>query len=401
MNKSKTMNTKIRALFISTTSLLLALSGDFDASAQGSLTPPGFPAPTMKTLDQVEARTPIGSAPFTITGPGSYYLTGNLSGAGITIKASNVTLDLNGFTIEGGLDDYYGILILKAQTNITVRNGTISGWQEGGVFDDVGTYNLVLERLNLSDNLLGITARGSNTVVRDCVVLSSGLEGITCRGNSTISDCVSSGNGMDGIDSAGGTLTGCTIEDNGKDGLDCSGSITVTGSTISGNDLAGIYASGSAVLVTGCIANDNGDSGIFCEGGKVADCIANNNSGNGGIFADSATVSGCVLEGNQCPGILMTGSDGEAIGNTCIGNNSGNTTGGGIYASSANSRIEGNHVTGSGYAGINVDSGTGNVIIKNSVAGNGANNYLIATGNDLGPVGTAATSFSAWANISH
>ena len=32
------------------------------AFPQGSLTPPGAPAPTMKTLDQVEALTPVDSA---------------------------------------------------------------------------------------------------------------------------------------------------------------------------------------------------------------------------------------------------------------------------------------------------------------------------------------------------
>src|SRR5438094_2967891 len=47
--------------------------------AQGSLTPPGAPAPTMKSLDQIEARTAISSAPFTINQPGSYYLTKNLN----------------------------------------------------------------------------------------------------------------------------------------------------------------------------------------------------------------------------------------------------------------------------------------------------------------------------------
>jgi hypothetical protein len=35
----------------------------------------------MKSLDQIEARTPISSAPFTISAPGSYYLTTNLTTA--------------------------------------------------------------------------------------------------------------------------------------------------------------------------------------------------------------------------------------------------------------------------------------------------------------------------------
>src|SRR5215207_11600534 len=57
--------------------------------AQGTLTPPGAPAQTMKTLDQVEPRKPISSLPFTITQPGSYYVTSNLVGVaasrGITV----------------------------------------------------------------------------------------------------------------------------------------------------------------------------------------------------------------------------------------------------------------------------------------------------------------------------
>src|SRR5438093_13648705 len=76
------------------------------AFAQGSLTPPGAPGPTMKSLDQLDAklekRTPISSAPFNITNSGSYYLTTNLNvaaGDAIAISVNGVTLDLNGFTI--------------------------------------------------------------------------------------------------------------------------------------------------------------------------------------------------------------------------------------------------------------------------------------------------------------
>src|SRR6185436_1945782 len=88
----------------------------------GDLNPPAGPVgPTMKPLSEIEPRIAISALTtpgdadslFRITQPGSYYLTGNVTGvsgkSGIGIASSGVTLDLSGFELLGVAGSANGI----------------------------------------------------------------------------------------------------------------------------------------------------------------------------------------------------------------------------------------------------------------------------------------------------
>ena len=71
MKKPKTMKTTPMQFLLTAAVLFATFNPQLSTVfAQGSLTPPGAPAPTMKTLAQIEPRMPISSAPFTISVPG-------------------------------------------------------------------------------------------------------------------------------------------------------------------------------------------------------------------------------------------------------------------------------------------------------------------------------------------
>lgn len=116
----------------------------------GPLTPPAGPiAGTMKTISEVEPRTAINAVNtpgdanslYKITQPGSYYLTGNITGVagkhGVEIAASGVTLDLNGFRLSGNSSTLDGIAITQSQgRGIIIRNGTVELWGDCGIEAD-------------------------------------------------------------------------------------------------------------------------------------------------------------------------------------------------------------------------------------------------------------------------
>jgi hypothetical protein len=169
--------------------------------AQGSLTPPGAPAPAMKSLAQIEPRTPVSSAPFTISASGSYYLTTNLTvnvGDCIRINANNVTLDLNGFTLASTQNPMGGEAIYVGQsatvTNITILNGYISGSLTNGN----GSYG----GAGFNDGIYAWSPGGYNVRVKNVTITGCRNEGILLGpgpGLSTIESCAINKVGDTGI----------------------------------------------------------------------------------------------------------------------------------------------------------------------------------------------------------
>ena len=245
---------------------------------QGSLTPPGAPGETMKSLEQVEPRTPIPSLPYTISESGSYYVTGNLSSTthGIVIETSGVTVDLMGFSLTGdGTSSYpdydYGIYV-DGSTNAVIKNLVIKGGRIGGFFE--GLYcrymnNSRIEQMVVSGNtdkgvfLNGYSGQCDGNTISDSTISENGGHGVflhgsnsgQCNGN-TITDCTISGNGDDAVTlygsgglCNGNTVANCTIGNNTGRGIDLVGTQgQCDGNTLQGNSIKGNVDRGIAIF---------------------------------------------------------------------------------------------------------------------------------------------------------
>ena len=281
--------------------------------------------------------------PESIDWPASVLLAGSLTGAagssGITVNASDVTIDLGGHTLLGVPGSFNAIeLRLKVtqgsfsqRTNVSVKNGTVCGWGDGGVdagYADNGHYR----ELRLLSNGSRVPTIGpglmcgSNSMVIGCSAMSNAGPGIAVGPNCCIRDCAVQGNGWRGI-------------------------------------------SATDAIIHDCTAYDNKDSGI-----------------NGGL---RSTIRECLAQQNRADGIVVSANC-YIVNNNCSANE-----GAGIRVNPGGqfNRIESNHVSDN-KAGIVVQGQT-NLIIRNSATHNGdfdsgtavtEVNYDLVHGNSVGPL---------------
>jgi parallel beta-helix repeat protein len=366
---------------------------EHQSSAQGNLTPPGAPAPTMKSLGQIEPRQPISSIGYNITTPGSYYVTTNLTGTtnGIVIASDNVTLDLGGFTLTGSGGLYTGIVLIGTHTNIVIRDGNITKFGVG--IDATSANDSRFERLKVYKCSNGFNA-GTNAMLADCSVTGCSY-GINTGPKAVLRHCYANNN-------TGTSVAGIWVGENSV-----IESCRATANT-------GTYVSGIIALdgttVTDCSASSNTWNGIYLGVGAVAkNCSASYNS-QGLYGSQGSVISGCSVVGNAEEGIftyygtIVTGCNADSNGtgiyvsyncqvlnNNCSKNGaSAAAKGSGIYVGGEPNRIEGNNVTDN-YYGIQVTTinGANNLIIRNSASGN-TTNYVFS-GAMAGTVVTSAT----------
>jgi len=333
----------------------------------GPLDPPDGPiTSTYKTLTEVEPRIAINDVNtpgdaynvYVVTQPGSYYLTADVVGgggkSGIDIRASNVTVDLNGFTVDGasGSGDN-GIRNSGGNGYITVRNGRVRNWQHDGInLRRATSSNFLVESVEAAFNGgQGITCE-SRSVVRGCVATNNSAEGITCNEYCVVEQCQSWNNGSNGIKVyRGSAVRDCVVHGNGMGIVLADQGCTVADCLVYNNSLQGIYAGGEC-RIAGCEVDRNWGSGIEVGSSSL-------------VVGNSVT-----FNGNEAPeaGILVKGSD-------C--------------------RVEDNNVT-SNFCGIRADF-AGSLIIRNSASGN-TTNYSIAGGNFCGTIVTSEAAMNSAAN---
>lgn len=274
---------------------------------------------------------------------------------GITINASNVTLDLGGHTITGpppagGTLD--GVRVVSNRTGVTVRNGAIRGFDEG-VGVNFGANQTTLSGLLLDGNGVGIrisTGTASNVVTGNTVVNTTQFSGLQMGGN------------------------GHVVEDN----------------TFSMGNGAGVFLSGNVNIVRGNRFNDMGQNAIsvgafpnnpgpFVNNQLIGNQVTGSSRGPGNATSISLNNgSGTRIEGNsihgrrKTPGIFVLNSAATVVAGNVLTNHA--STGVLVRGTSNGTQVFGNQSAQNSFSGISIENGPTNTLVAdNMVSSNGSN----------------------------
>jgi hypothetical protein len=345
---------------------------------QGTPAAPNWKLLSSDPLSDCESRIPINTLPFEITESGSYYLTQTIDAGGsngITITASNVTIDLNGYTlISDGSGTASAIFCNASIFNLIIRNGIISNWGGHGI-NGVSSSHCSIADLQISDCKLSGVSVGSNSRIESCTATNNLFDGINANNQGQVINCIASNNGTDGIDvNANSIVSTCVVFDNGANGIEAS-TKTEVNNCIANNNAEDGFELAAGGIVNTCNANSNGENGFdISSGSNIRNSTARANTQNGYRLNSDVLANNNSADNNILSGFLLTGND---------------------------ARLDNNHSTDNGQNGFQATL-SNNVLIRNTTSGNSATDFNITAGNTVGTIlttGTLNSNTNPFANI--
>ena len=289
---------------------------------------------------------------------------------GVVIRADDVTLDLDGHTIDGDGDEYGAGIHSAGFDGVTIEGGTVTEFEDGVRLD--GRESIV-RRLTLRANYrTGITVSGSGHRIEHNRLESNFWTGMSFGVSaSEIRDNAVSGS----FYATGGSLTDSVFRANSasvnKDGFRVIAvDSRVTRNLAVGNEGPGIVVASVRSDIDGNVALENGYDGIAINMHSHFDRIPSNR-----IRRNVARRNG---RDGISVGDPVFGSPAHSEQNTIEGNRVSRNGRHGLYlVDAADSVLERNRATGNGATGITLVLPWHNRIADNTLSENGADGIAI------------------------
>ncbi|GAB4550155.1 MAG: hypothetical protein Tsb0013_11770 [Phycisphaerales bacterium] len=298
---------------------------------QAKLQPPtGGIGGTMKTLDEIEPRTPISDrfldtqagATFVIDQPGSYYLPGDLfvgtNQIGVKVMAAPVTIDLMGHTIDGMNLSNDLIHVDPLADRVVIKNGTLRRSGERGIDSYADTVHIEMVEV-VETRRSGISLdTGRAATLRDVTVADTGTasgadrDGIRLVGPGAVRarDIDVTGAGGNGIATGSGTV------------------LTLVDAFVADTGISGVSAGDKAIVRSVRVENSNSHGIVTGADATVEDCHVDAPRGNGIQAGSRSRVEKnrvYVHEASAAPlgaGVMLIGDDAIVCHNVTNGGGS-------------------------------------------------------------------------------
>jgi parallel beta-helix repeat protein len=300
--------------------------------------------------------------PYFIQQPGRYCLTQDItitSGDAITIVLASlvnkkVTLDLNGYTISGSQwNGDNGIVVaatrftLAAPIGIEIINGTILEMKEHGIHIPIGIQELTIDCIVTNG-----CGNGGSTADQGGIVVggTAGTLDATIRNCRTYGNlAASTGGGISLTNCLYYLINNCVANSNNLEG------ITIQNSSV--------FNTG---VIENCITSGNGGNGISTVGDRnttVVNCVSEGNGLSGySLDGNQDVILNNIALNNTQDGFMISGSDCQIRENTAIGNNSSAAAGFfGFNVTGTNNRIYGNYANNNAAGANNYSASITNI----------------------------------------